>query len=122
MKTVALALLLVGAVVGRAQADTLITPPLLGDPGAVALCAGINVDAVPRDVTVTLFNDQGAPLGTKTCIALASGHSCQTSASPGVQLVYCNVAVSARKAARLSLMIVDSSGVVTAAIGARRED
>ena len=123
MRISLLAIALLFATVAQAQTPKLVTPPLLGDTGGSAVCAGVNLDKKARDISVSLFNDQGTALNTQQCSGLPSGHSCQASASPGPQLVYCTVTATVKKQSlRLSIMIVDATGMVTSTTAAGRED
>lgn len=101
----------------RAEAISAIPPPLIDDPSLHPVCVALNTSRLVEGITVTIMNDAGTTLGTTSCEAV----SCRVEVPATSGVVYCKVTPPTR-ALIVTLMLVDTNGVVRVSTESHYED
>jgi hypothetical protein len=119
------ALLTVILFASTARAQLFVTPPLLADSNAHAVCSVVNVCNKSNPFTLDIYDTTtGTRLATSGACTAGSMRSCTVSAPPVAAPVYCRVTTTGSGIAygHITLLIVDNAtGRVLSATSLRKE-
>ncbi len=95
-----------------AQAATLFTGPVKANNGEALECGVANVSAAARDVSLQLFDANGAEANDESCMPLQPGRVCRTGVSANATIrIYCKITVDGGKKTVRGTMQNSTSGI-----------